>query len=244
MYRLPVRPYIPNPMRCYNCQRFGHSSAKCNNPKICVCGKPSHEGTACVNVTCINCKGDHPSNSRNCPKFKFEYAVMEHKAINKCSFPEAREYVTKLSPSLITSYAKASSKPTPSPSVNISEIVSLIIPEMKKMVQNLLAEFAKLIIPQMQLKTPTSPTETTLVKETEKPSNIKAQTFTTVNKISTPNAPGTNVSVQEIVHHDQHEESDENSVSPAKGSSASSSTNKTDRRGPAKSRSRSRKLHS
>ena len=33
--RIKVFPYIPNPMRCFNCQPFGHSSAKCKHNKIC-----------------------------------------------------------------------------------------------------------------------------------------------------------------------------------------------------------------
>ncbi|XP_067133882.1 uncharacterized protein [Centruroides vittatus] len=27
--RCPVRPYVPNPLRCFKCQRFGHSQTSC-----------------------------------------------------------------------------------------------------------------------------------------------------------------------------------------------------------------------
>ncbi|GBL88851.1 hypothetical protein AVEN_158961-1 [Araneus ventricosus] len=34
--KLTVRPYIPNPLRCYKCQRFGHSKASCNGTLTCA----------------------------------------------------------------------------------------------------------------------------------------------------------------------------------------------------------------
>ncbi|XP_055924727.1 uncharacterized protein LOC129956805 [Argiope bruennichi] len=34
--RLPVRPYIPNPLRCFQCQRFGHSKVNCRGTLACA----------------------------------------------------------------------------------------------------------------------------------------------------------------------------------------------------------------
>ncbi|XP_023244043.1 uncharacterized protein LOC111642018 [Centruroides sculpturatus] len=37
--RCPVCPYIPNPLRCFKCQRFGHSQTSCRGKNICAqCG--------------------------------------------------------------------------------------------------------------------------------------------------------------------------------------------------------------
>ncbi|CAH0555107.1 unnamed protein product [Brassicogethes aeneus] len=44
-YRSEVRPYMPNPLRCFKCQKFGHVSDKCENESICACGKQTHEET-------------------------------------------------------------------------------------------------------------------------------------------------------------------------------------------------------
>ncbi|GBN46788.1 hypothetical protein AVEN_259152-1, partial [Araneus ventricosus] len=32
----PVRPYIPNPLRCYKCQKFGHSIQSCRGTETCA----------------------------------------------------------------------------------------------------------------------------------------------------------------------------------------------------------------
>ena len=55
--RVPVQIYIPNPLRCYNCQKFGHGSKFCRSSQICgKCGKPDHKIEDCNNVlNCYNC---------------------------------------------------------------------------------------------------------------------------------------------------------------------------------------------
>ncbi|GBN06549.1 hypothetical protein AVEN_212778-1 [Araneus ventricosus] len=42
--KLTVRPYIPNTLRCYKCQRFGHSKASCLGTLTCArCAEASHD---------------------------------------------------------------------------------------------------------------------------------------------------------------------------------------------------------
>ena len=44
-----VRPFIPSPMRCFQCQRFGHIATRCEGKAICPrCGKDKHDGDACT----------------------------------------------------------------------------------------------------------------------------------------------------------------------------------------------------
>jgi len=48
--RVPVEPYIPNPLRCFNCQKYGHSSRACKSTALCVhCGESGHEAAHCKN---------------------------------------------------------------------------------------------------------------------------------------------------------------------------------------------------
>ncbi|XP_055941890.1 uncharacterized protein LOC129971938 [Argiope bruennichi] len=44
-----VRPYIPNPIRCYNCQRFGHSKTACRGTQTCSrCATAGHQANECT----------------------------------------------------------------------------------------------------------------------------------------------------------------------------------------------------
>ena len=55
--RVPVTVYISNPLRCFNCQKYGH-------------------GKDCLNeAKCPNCAGGHSAFSRNCPKWVTEKNV-------------------------------------------------------------------------------------------------------------------------------------------------------------------------
>ena len=38
--KLNLEPYIPNPLRCYKCQRFEHHQDQCTQPLVCGrCGE-------------------------------------------------------------------------------------------------------------------------------------------------------------------------------------------------------------
>ena len=44
--RKDVRVFIPNPLRCFKCQRFGHGSSTCRQSARCQkCGEAPHEGS-------------------------------------------------------------------------------------------------------------------------------------------------------------------------------------------------------
>ena len=64
--RLQVDPYIPNPLRCFHCQRFGHHKNTCSRDEVCArCGTQGHNDTDCETLArCVNCKGDHSSYLR------------------------------------------------------------------------------------------------------------------------------------------------------------------------------------
>ncbi|XP_067123190.1 uncharacterized protein [Centruroides vittatus] len=75
--RCPVRPYIPNPLRCFKCQRFGRSQTSCRGKSVCAqCGTEGHQSTECTNTPCcVNCKDAHPAYSRKCPAWQREKEV-------------------------------------------------------------------------------------------------------------------------------------------------------------------------
>ena len=89
-----VYPYIPNPMRCYKCQKFGHLSGFCKSrDTICAtCGEKEHDEADCLNPPCcVNCKGEHPSNSRDCPTWKAEKEIQKIKINRDLSYKDAKK---------------------------------------------------------------------------------------------------------------------------------------------------------
>lgn len=115
-HKLDVRQYIPNPLRCYRCQRFGHSKLNCKGNELCVsCSLEAHGEESCKNdLSCVNCKGQHAASSRECPVYKQEKKVQELIVKDGITLVEARKRVDKLhstfKPNL--SFATAVSNPS------------------------------------------------------------------------------------------------------------------------------------
>ena len=91
-----VRPYIPNPLQCYNCGRFGHVSERCRSGELCMtCGSAKHEGE-CGTKKCVNCGSEeHGARYKKCPKWELEKEICRVKVEQQISYPEARELVEK-----------------------------------------------------------------------------------------------------------------------------------------------------
>ncbi|KAG1677309.1 RNA-directed DNA polymerase from mobile element jockey [Nymphon striatum] len=102
---IKVERYIPNPLRCFKCQKFGHHQTSCKGEAACgKCGGANHSDDSCENAPlCLNCKGAHPSFSRECPNFILEKQVVTYKYNFNTTFPEARKIV--LSRTSTKSYA-------------------------------------------------------------------------------------------------------------------------------------------
>jgi len=59
--RVRVSMYIPNPLRWFKCQKFGHGKNACRGREICAtCGQIGHTSNDCTNEPkCPNCTGNH-----------------------------------------------------------------------------------------------------------------------------------------------------------------------------------------
>jgi len=90
-----VDTYIPNPLRCFNCQQFGHHQSVCRRSKVCPkCSGPDHGDDQCTGtVKCPNCTGSHPAYTSTCPKWVQEKEICRLKVEKNISFPEARKLV-------------------------------------------------------------------------------------------------------------------------------------------------------
>ena len=86
-----TRLYIPNPQRCFQCQKFGHTKNSCKGKAVCAgCGEEGHSLDDCQNEPkCVNFQGDHVAISRDCPKWTIEKDIVTLKYTEKISFADA-----------------------------------------------------------------------------------------------------------------------------------------------------------
>ncbi|GFU15234.1 uncharacterized protein TNCV_3937891 [Trichonephila clavipes] len=91
-----IRPYIPNPLRCFKCQRFGHSQTACRGQLTCSrCASVGHASSDCtLEQKCINCSQPHSADSKLCPKWKIEKEIQTFKTNRNISYIEARKFIT------------------------------------------------------------------------------------------------------------------------------------------------------
>ena len=63
--KVKVALFVPNPMRCFNCNKFGRTSQRCKAAAKCQwCGKDKHEGRCEGLKLCSNCNGHHASSGK------------------------------------------------------------------------------------------------------------------------------------------------------------------------------------
>ena len=136
--RVKVRPYIPGPMRCFRCLRFGHTRDYCKNRPTCGnCAASDHTGEECTveERKCVNCDDSqtpHSAFDPSCPALQREKDIVSIKFNERVSFREARELYKSRNPGRsYASVAKGTGAPQPAESAreqhgNISQLVSLL----------------------------------------------------------------------------------------------------------------------
>ena len=92
-----VEQFIPNPLRCNNCQKYGHHEDNCSSRQVCgKCGQqdPDHHSDKCdYPYKCANCGGDHPVYARSCESWRLEREILGIKHKNNTPYNEARKMV-------------------------------------------------------------------------------------------------------------------------------------------------------
>lgn len=92
-----VREYVPKPLRCFKCQRFGHTAINCKGKRRCArCGE-DHDYEKCkrgVQPKCCNCGGDHSVAYGGCEVMKRQVEIQQVRVQNKISYAEAVRLVS------------------------------------------------------------------------------------------------------------------------------------------------------
>ena len=91
-YRMRVDTFIPNPTRCFQCQKFGHGKTQCRGGLVCFrCSEEGHEGFDCnKTIKCCNCNEAHMASSKDCSFFIKEKRIQVIKSEKNVSYIEAR----------------------------------------------------------------------------------------------------------------------------------------------------------
>ena len=103
-----VEVYIPNPLRCHNCQKYGHHEDRCSKAPFCSkCGQiAEHSEGRCTNkLHCANCGEKHSADSKECQIWHKEKEILRIKFTKNISFVEARKLVEAPTPIPGISYA-------------------------------------------------------------------------------------------------------------------------------------------
>lgn len=153
-YSLVVRPFIPAPLRCFRCQKFGHTSKYCNKEQLCICGNPPHEGSPCNSpASCIHCNGPHSARYKKCPVFIQEMEIQELKIKEKLSYIEAKKKVLEKTPVAGVSYAQAvSSKTKPTETSDlIKELIPQLVPVIAEIISKQLTDVVEKLIPKVNV---------------------------------------------------------------------------------------------
>ena len=101
--KVKVALFVLNPMPCFNCNKFGHTSQRCKVAAKCTgCGKDKHEGQCEGPKLCSNCNGPHASSAKDCPVWQKEKEIQHVCVEKRISFLEARQLVEAKMPTVIT----------------------------------------------------------------------------------------------------------------------------------------------
>lgn len=112
LLRVRVRPYIPTPMRCYACHKFGHLSKFCpskESPTCYNCNGTKHihsKDEKCTEAAfCANCQQTgHNSYNRNCTEYKRQLNIQTIRVTQNVSMAEAvkRSNINRLTYAQVT----------------------------------------------------------------------------------------------------------------------------------------------
>ena len=150
---IQVELYVLNPLRCFNCQKFGHHENNCPADLGSVCekcgtGNHDHLASQCKKpAKCVNCGENHMSRSSDCDVWKKEKEVMKIKVTQRLTYPEARKIYDQQKPEftfskVVSSMPKKPETKTSSTQYNvkdseITESSKVIISRIHKQIQNI-----------------------------------------------------------------------------------------------------------
>ncbi|GFV06229.1 putative RNA-directed DNA polymerase from transposon BS [Trichonephila clavipes] len=120
-----IRAYIPNPLRCFKYQRFGHSQIACRGQLTCSrCASVVHSSADCsLAQKCDNCSQPHSSDSKQSPQLSQTYAQVA-KPSTVTSATQTDENITQIKCPPLQLLQPLLSVPQPDKSNSVSTLSS------------------------------------------------------------------------------------------------------------------------
>lgn len=110
-----VCPFVLSFLRCFKCQRCGHSKVACRSgTTVCARCKSTdadHNTDDCSeSYNYVNCKGEHAAYSRLCPKWLLKKEIKSFKTHQNLTYAEGSRFVDSHNPKVGVSYGTTLSK--------------------------------------------------------------------------------------------------------------------------------------
>ena len=77
-----VKPYIPPVIRCFICQRLGHTANNCRSKTRCVRCSGFHTYDQCTQKEQVKCSRNHSSAYAGCNSYKEEKKIQEFRVVH------------------------------------------------------------------------------------------------------------------------------------------------------------------
>lgn len=87
-----VRAYVPPPIRCFKCQKYGHVAAVCKGKQRCARCSGNHEYGKCeqgAHLKCCNCGGEHSAGFGGCEVHRNAVKIQNVRMQEGISYAEA-----------------------------------------------------------------------------------------------------------------------------------------------------------
>ena len=95
--RFPTKRWFGTPLRCYNCQQYGHHSSRCANQRRCGKCAADHDDKTCnktrAESICANCQEGHPAWSPQCIHYQKAYAIRVYSMTQEVSYFKAKIHI-------------------------------------------------------------------------------------------------------------------------------------------------------
>ena len=91
--RRELLPYIPKPLQCHSCSKYGHTKHKCRSEAVCAfCSSKDHRTTwNCGTAKCVNCGLGHHARSKECVFYIFNAELKLLMSRSGMSINEAKQ---------------------------------------------------------------------------------------------------------------------------------------------------------